>query len=343
MEELTDFQKEYIRMLKEEEREELSKHAATISSFKSFMANKGVELTDQNFNFYPPIGITVSYPNIVNFLHDSLVNDKEELMNFNDLCQNFTKKRFVDGYLYDNNFMLMANTYFRRGFHKINNYTPRFIELFWNYHDANVDTYISIDMDRVRVNVDDSIYMERDTWYGAQFNKQISSITDGIVKLRPPMDIEHRHISFFFNDAYSLDIKWTTKDGIKNFQAEEFKTNEIKIEKNGIEYYPVRYLHAEYDLTEGYFRHFDGAIHFYTEIEYYQRRDSDFNYNSKNRDHIKTLSQKLFKMNGIVDVDTWINFSSHFLTGNPLVFEYFEGKYPEHINDMLEKVRHAKH
>lgn len=41
-------------------------------------------------------------------------------------------------------------------------------------------------------------------------------------------------------------------------------------------------------------------------------------------------------------VETWIEFSSHFLTGNPLVFEYFEGKYPDYINEMLEKVRLRK-
>ncbi len=41
-------------------------------------------------------------------------------------------------------------------------------------------------------------------------------------------------------------------------------------------------------------------------------------------------------MNGIVDVDNWIKFSSHFMTGNPLVFEYFEGKYPDRINEIIE-------
>jgi len=342
MEELTDFQKQYFQMLREEEIEELSKHAAVISSFKEFMKKKGIELTDANFNFYRTTGVIVSYPNIVNFLHDSLVNDKEGLMSFNRLCQNFTRKQFFNGYLYSDNFMLMANAYFRRGFHKINNYAPRFIEHFWNYSGANVDTYISLDVDRVKINVDSSAYMELDTWYGAQFNKQINSIADGIVKLRPPMDIEQHRISFFFNNAYSLDIKWSTKDNIKSFQAEEFKTEDIKIGKNNVEYYPVRYLHAEYDMDKECFRHFDGAIHFYTEDEYYNRRDSDFNYNNKNKGHIKTLSQKLFKMNGIIDVSTWTKFSSHFLTGNPLVIEYFEGKYPEYISDMLDKVRLMK-
>ena len=156
------------------------------------------------------------------------------------------------------------------------------------------------------------------------------------------MDIESYLISFFFSSTYALDIKWETKDSIKSFQCEEFKTEEIKLPKNGMDYFPVKYLHAEYDLNNGHFRHFDGAIHFYTETEYYSRRDSDFNHNLKSNKLIKTLSQKLFKMNGIVDVDTWIEFSCHFLASDPLVFEYFEGKYPQHVDEMLETVRRRK-
>jgi len=33
---------------------------------------------------------------------------------------------------------------------------------------------------------------------------------------------------------------------------------------------------------------------------------------------------------------TWINFTSHFFSGNPLILEYFEGNYPKHIPEMLE-------
>ncbi|HCD9233867.1 TPA: hypothetical protein NEG48_000836 [Elizabethkingia anophelis] len=339
MKEVNDTQKEFIKALREEEKEELEKHSSEISAFKEFMKKKGIELTDSNFNFYRTTGIIASYPNIVGLLHGSLVNDKEGLMNFDDLSKNFMKKPFMNGYLYGENFMLMANSYFRRGFYEMNNYAPRFIDHFWDNTNPDIDAYISLDMNRVRINVNDLAYMEFDTWYGAQFNSKIDLIPDGIVKLRPPLDIESFDTSSIFNNAYSLDIKWATKDNIKSFQAEEFKTEEVKIEKNGIEYYPVRYIHAEYDIEKGYFRHFDGAIHFYTESEYYNRRDSDFNYNNKNQGHIKTLSQKLFKMNGIVDISTWIKFSSHFFTGNPLVFEYFEGKYPDNINEILEKIK----
>lgn len=339
MDDLTDFQKEYLQMLREEEKEELANNADIISSFKEYMSIKGIILTNENFNFYRTTGIIATYPNIINHLHNSLTNDKEGLMNFKNLCRNFEKKSFITGYLYSDKFMLMAHSYFRRGFHEINNYAPRFIDLFWNIDNSNIETFISIDTNRVRINVDDTVYMEADTWFGAQFKKDIKSIADGNVKLRPPMDIESHLVSFFFSNVYSLDIKWETKIEIKSFQAEEFKSQEITILKDGKLYYPARYIHAEFDIEKNYFRHFDGAIHFYTEEEYYRRRDSDFNYNNKSQSHIKTLSQKLYKMNGQINVDTWIEFSSHFLTGNPLVFEYFEGKYPDHINDMLTKVR----
>ncbi len=238
--------------------------------------------------------------------------------------------------------MLMAHPYFRRGLYENNNFSPRLIDLYWKKDHSNLESFIALDFNRVRINVDNSAYLEEDTWFGPKFNKNISEITDGTVHLRPSSDIEDFLISFYFKDAYSLDIIWETKNGIKTFQSEEFKTEKIKVLKNGIEYYPVKYIHAEYDLSQNSFRHFDGAIHFYAENEYYKRRDSDLKYNSKNEFKIKTPSEKLFKFNGKIDVETWLEYSGHFMAGNPLVFEYFEGKYPEHINQVLETIRKNK-
>ena len=339
MDNLTDFQKQYFEDLKAEEKEELANNAEVISSFKKSMKGKGVVLTDSHFKFIRTTGVLACYPNIVCHLHPTLVNDKEGLMNFKNLCQSFERKRFLNGYLQGENFMLMANSYFRRSFHELNNYAPRFIERFWNFDHPQIDCFISLDMDRIRINLDNSSYVELDTWYGAKFDRDIENIKDSLVKVVPPQDISYSDISMFFADVYCLDINWSTKNGIKSFQAEEFKNETIRVSKNGVTYFPVRYIHAEYDLKTRCFRHFDGAIHFYTETEYYSRRDSDLDYNSKSQKHIKTLSQKLFKMNGEVSAETWIEFTSHFLTGNPLVFEYFEGEYPQRIEEILGILR----
>lgn len=93
--------------------------------------------------------------------------------------------------------MAMAHGYFRRGFYYANNFAPRFIELFWNIDDSDIEQYISLDFDRVRINVDNSMYMEFDTWYGAQFDKDIIKITNNIGKLKPPLDLDDYYISFF--------------------------------------------------------------------------------------------------------------------------------------------------
>lgn len=339
-EELTEFQKEYIQSLLEEEKEELANHSAVVKAFKEYMLQFNVILEDSNFKFYRTSGIIATYPNIISLLHADLISDKEGLLDFQKLCNTFDRKPWVTGYLYAKNFMLMAHPYFRRGFHDINHFAPRFVELFWNFTNPKVESFIALDTNQVRINVDDNSYMELDTWYGANFNKEIGSIPDDLVKIRPPLDLENAHIRFFFFSAYSLDIKWETKKGnIKSFQAEEFKMDDVKINRGDTEYFPVRYLHAEYDLENKYFRHFDGAIHFYNETEYFKRRDSDFNHNDKSQSHIKPISEKLFKLNGVISTEVWIEFSCHFFTGNPLIFEYFEGRYPKYILEMIKKVR----
>ena len=338
MENENDILKRYQQQQIEERMEELTKNSALIQSFIDYCESKQIKLTKHNFDFVQTIGIVANYQNIVHLLNDKISTDKEELVEVSILETEFKKERFASGYYYSDKYMVMAHPYFRRGHYQNNNFAPRFIDIFWGYNKDNIKKYIAIDSDRVRINVDNLMYKEADTWYGAKFKNKISDIEEGIVKLRPPLGLEPFDIEFFFGDTYSLDIKWSSKNGIKVFQVEEFKVNKNRIIKNGNEYYPVKYLHAEFDNKAGAFRHFDGAIHFYTEEEYYQRRDNDFNYNDKNSLQLKTLSRKLFKVNGQITIDEWINLVSHYLQGDPLIFEYFEGKLPDNIKDTVDKL-----
>ena len=336
IEERLQKQREYLA---KEEKKELLENSGLIESFKKDCATKGLILTESNFRYITTIGVVAAYPDIITYLNPSLVRDKEELYDYGILSSQYEKKKFAGGFLYGNNYMLMANHYFRRGFHPNANFAPRFTQLFWNFQDPNIQQYISLDTDRVRINVDNKMYLEEDTWYGASFNKFINQVPDGVAKLGPPMDLGPTFISMFFDDIHSLDIKWSTNGDIKSFYAEEFKTEDITISIQNNLFHPAKYIHAEFDLTSGHFRHFDGAIHFYTQEEYLIRKDSDFNYNAKHSQQIKSRSQKLFKMNGVIKVDTWMEFVSHFLTGNPLVFEYFEGNYPGQIKEIVEVLR----
>jgi hypothetical protein len=233
----------------------------------------------------------------------------------------------------------MAHPYYRRGMHPVNNWAPRFIDLFWRFNGPGIERFIALDEDRVRIDVDGLGYFEADTWYGAPFEEDIRRIKPGVAKLRPPLDIEPRLVSFFFANAYCLDIKWSESDGIKSFQALEMKTEDIRIEFGGLHYLPARYLHAEFDLAANCFRHFDGAIQLFTEEEYFQRRESDFNMTMKNPAHVKARSRKVFKINGSLRTEDWVEFCCHFFSANPLTFEYFSGEYPKHVTEALERIR----
>ncbi|MEC4049195.1 hypothetical protein OX284_007120 [Flavobacterium sp. SUN046] len=332
----------YKKQLLEDAQKELKDHSEIIKAFLKFCESKNINLKEENIIYLQKIGIVANFPNIVNLLNPKIEIDKEELVEFNIFETEYEKKAFFQGYFFSENYMVMAHPYFRRSHYEENNFAPRFIDIFWNYSNSNILKYISIDFDRVRINVNTRKHVEFDTWFGAKFNEKIEAIEDGIIKLRPPAELDEFDIEFFFGGVYSLDIKWTSYDNIKVFQSEEFKTEKNKIIKNGIEYYPVKYIHAEYDKTIKMFRHFDGAIHFYTKDEYLIRKDQDFNYNNKNKLQLKTLSQKLFKINGEIPVKDWVELTSHYLTSDPLIFEYFEGKTPEHITDLLKKIKETE-
>ena len=342
MEDYDEIIENYKKQQLKEREEELAKNANLIQRFINFCSGKGIQLKQNNIDYIQTIGIIVKFPNIVGLLNNQIQMDKEGLYNEDEIIKEFKKEKFTSGYYYSDNYMIMAHPYFRRGHHEEANFAPRFIDIYWRFNRNGIDKYISIDIDRVRINIDDSVFEESDTWFGAKFENTISEIEDGIVKLRPPTGLKPFHIEHIFGNIYSLDIKWSSEKNKKIFYAEEFKEESSRIIKDEKEYYPAKYLHAVFNIEENVFTHFDGAIHFYTAEEYFLRRDSDFNYNIKNKLQLKSLSQKLFKINGRLDIVDWIELTSHYLTGNPLIFEYFEGSLPDHINEIVKIILNKK-
>lgn len=327
------------RAREEEQRRELKTNASVIEEFRSYAQTRGVNLSDESFSYTPITGVLASSPGITSKLLQDIETERDGLYGFKTLANDFRSLPFQAGLLRNDRFVLLAHPHFRRGYHGLNSYAPLFIDLFWQFNDQSVSKYVALDDDRVRINLDNRVYIEADTWFGAPFNKDVATIPDGIAKLRPPPDIEQRYLSTFFADAHCLDIKWSHEGSIKTFQALELKSEGVQLEFEGQKFFPARYIHAEFDINAGTFRHFDGAMQYYSESEYFACRDSDFNYNVKHRVHIKSRSRKLFKLNGPVGVDAWVELCCHFFTGNPLAFEYFSGTCPEHVNEALERIR----
>jgi hypothetical protein len=329
----------HVQMQKELQVKQLVEHKTLIIAFKEFSAKKGVNLSDENFTWVPTIGIVATASGLLERLIGEIPRQRDRLASLDTLTQTYPYSSYHAGYMRTEHFMIMAHPHFRRGLHGNNNFAPHFIDLFWELDVKGISKFIALDEDRVRVNVDHSRYVEADTWYGAPFDNDISKIQSGLSKLRPPVDIKSHHISFFFADAHSLDVKWSQEKNIKMFQALELKSDDFHRILDGEKIFPARYIHAEFDTNNGVFRHFDGAMQYYTESEYFQRRDSDFNYNLKNHEQIKSRSKKLFKLNGCVETRTWVELCCHFFAGNPLIFEYFAGKYPTHVEQAISRIR----
>lgn len=329
----------YLADRKRRSNERLVEAADLIAKFTNLAASKGVILGSESFEYIHTTGIIAKAQGIARVLMGSIKSERDGLLSFNEIASRFPASLHHEGCFAGPDFILMADPCFRRGMHPVNNWAPRFIDLFWQFDSPGIEKYIALDEDRVRINVDGFGYAEADTWYGAPFDEDIRNIKPGTIKLRPPMDLESRHVSSFFADAYCLDIKWSESDGIKSFQALEMKTEKISVEAGGQCYFPARYLHAEFDLAANRFRHFDGAIQHFTEEEYFQRRDSDFNMTLKSHAHIKANSRKVFKINGPLRTEDWVEFCCHFYAANPLTFEYFSGEYPKHITETLEIIR----
>lgn len=330
---------QYFKAMADHARSELERSAGLIERFTQMAASKGIALDSNSFSYIQKIGIVASAPSLAIKLLGIMPKERDGLFAYEEIAKRLQPSRFQEGYFVGSDYMLMAHPCYRRRMHPMNNWAPRFVAIFWGLGSSNIKKYIAIDEDRVRINVDDSTYVELDTWFGAPFDEDIRKIKDGTVKLRPPLDIASGYIDSFFAQAYCLDIKWSASGNIKTFQALEVKTQEVQIVIDNQTFFPSRYLHAEFDLNSGEFRHFDGAIQLFTEDEYFRRRDADFNITFKNLEHIKARSKKVFKLNGQLSVDLWVELCCHFFTANPLTFEYFTGAYPEHVADMVAKVR----
>lgn len=325
--------------LAEEARVALLYASHYINRFTNHADSRGIVLGKDSFQYLPAIGIVANAPGLSRQLLGPMPTQRDGLLAFADIAVKFPPSQFHAGYFVGSEYILMADSCFRRGMHPISNWNPRFIEIFWGSDFSGATKYIGIDEDRVRVDVDGPAYFERDTWYGAPFNEDIRRIPSGVVKLRPPLDIGRTFNELFFADAYCLDIKWSEASGIKTFQALEFKTDDVQIDIGGVAYHPARYMHAEFEIAANCFRHFDGAIQLYQETEYRQRRDSDFNMTTKMLDHVKARSRKVFKLNGSLKTQDWVELCCHFLASNPLSFEYFTGAYPSHVEEAVSKVR----
>jgi hypothetical protein len=54
---------------------------------------------------------------------------------------------------------------------------------------------------------------------------------------------------------------------------------------------------------------------------------------------MKPRSKKVFKLNGLLPTETWVELCGHFMAANPLMHEYFTGDYPESVSRVVAVLR----
>jgi len=154
--------------------------------------------------------------------------------------------------------------------------------------------------------------LEFDTWHGPAFDPE---------KLDDPnyvgLTLVGRNKNSLFEDEYKLhrtEFFWSFRDGIKTFEMEEISDDGQWFDH----YYFNKYVHSERDVDQKITRHVDGAVKVYLKSDYENRKNA----NLPNKDSYAKI--KLWRIDGNVDLDNWVELITFFYKGNEMVYEYFD-------------------
>lgn len=217
-----------------------------------------------------------------------------------------------DGGIFYQDFVLHYHHLLRRGYMSNPNYD--FLGAFAQYFRASAkeNTFrIAIDHSRIMERQWYQEIVEMDTWRGPPFDA--STLDDPAAV---GLTVIGRNQNSLFGHTNSLlftDFLWTYRNEIKTFQVEE-------VSDAGYLFGPFnlnRYVHAERNIATRVLRHFDGAVKVYRKEEYAARIST----------HLPEVppsctKPKLFRIDGNIAIDEWIDLVSLFMKGNEMVIEY---------------------
>jgi hypothetical protein len=193
---------------------------------------------------------------------------------------------------------LYYHQFLRRGFSGQPNFS--FLSQLVRYRHKSRDINpirIAIDHRRI-INVDQyRQVMELDTWRGPRFDR--AKIDDpNIVGLTVVGRISPSPL-----DSYALErteFFWKTNEGdsTKTLEIEEISSSSSSYDHWHIN----RYVHAQRDIAQKTFRHFDGAAKVYSSANYRDRIDQSMPRHPRPVHYIK-----LFRIDGKIDLDDWLS------------------------------------
>ena len=150
-------------------------------------------------------------------------------------------------------------------------------------------------------------------WYGPHFNlEDIDDQIHGMVfTVHSRLPDSKRNM---LNKLDRTEFMWSMKGKYKTLQIEEI----VPIGVDHPHFVSVRYIHTMRDVERHAFIHLDGAMRSYTPEGYMSR------YRSKLTSHPEPDQRfKLFRVDGDIRDQEWVDLIADFYAGNELIHEYF--------------------
>ncbi len=224
----------------------------------------------------------------------------------------------------------------RRGFTSNPNFD--FTAKFASYYrelKSKADFRIAIDPRRFMHQSEYQQMMEFDTWYGSLFSREhLDDLSHAGLTV---IERERPSLFDFDNKIDRTEFYWASdqKSGIKSFEIEELTPEEVSYDSFRI----TRYIHSERDTRKKTIRHFDGAAKVYESLGSYRRR-LESNLPKEPRADQKP---KLFRIDGDIPVDAWIDLTSMFFKGNEMVLRYYDPSgYEMLFRDKIQAFQNLK-
>lgn len=251
-----------------------------------------------------------------------------ELIDKRGLLQLTEEFTLMDGGIRYRDHVLHYHQFLRRGFSSNPNFD--FLGTLARYRNetgSQNSFRIAIDHRRIMNFTDYRSGFEKDGWYGPRFNRE---------KLDDPKSIGLTVIERLNPDSLldqypvlKTEFLWKTNEGksIKSLEIEELNSPKRPYDNWHIN----RYLHAERDMENQVFRHFDGAAKVYPQDSYAERFLQTMPTNTPCQNYIK-----LFRIDGQIDLDDWLSLIGMFYKGNEMIIQYFD---PERYDEVFRPLR----
>jgi hypothetical protein len=234
---------------------------------------------------------------------DGLISLAHLLNDFTYLSQGVFKHK-------NSQFCLFAHEFFRRSQSRFNNFHFFFLDAFLSVAGSSECTF-KIRLDRHMIGYAPSFNVrgELEFHYGPKYTDDISQIKTGISRYQCT-DSDRR-----FYGISGTEFYWKKDKKEITFELEELRDNPSP---DVGEQYHCRYVHSIYKMANENFVHFDGAMRSYSLEEMSNRLEKTFTEYGRKADY-----KKLFRMDGKISLNQWKTLITHYMQGNPLIYEYF--------------------